>query len=142
MYGKKIHRKRIIKKNNYIGEGGGGTRYIGKVLIRKSTLRKRDYKEKRLHGERIYMERKHSWKGDYMGRKLHRGVIIQGGDYIEREKNEQGGDNMEEKNIGGDYMREETIQRKGTTQRERTEQGENNMRKGTIQGRNYIERRF
>ena len=65
------------------------------------------------------MERKHSWKGDYMGRKLHGDVIIQGGDYIERERTEQGGDNMEENYIGGDYIERGDYTKKGDyTERE------------------------
>ena len=51
--GYKLHGKGITRKSDYTG--GGGTKYIGKVLNRKRTIRKRDDIEKRLHGERVYI---------------------------------------------------------------------------------------
>ncbi len=57
---------------------------MGKVLNSKGIIRKRNYIEKRLHGERIYMERKHTRKGDCTEKELHGGVITLGRDYTGR----------------------------------------------------------
>ena len=99
---------------------------MGKVLYRKETIQKRDYIEKRLHGESTYMERKYTRKGDYTGRKLHGEVITWGRD--SRGGNYTG----KERHGGGSYMgrglhREETtwgreLHGEGTAQREETKQ--------------------
>lgn len=49
---------------------GRGTKYMGKVLNKKGIIQKRNYIEKRLHGEKTYINRKHMWKGDYTGREV------------------------------------------------------------------------
>ena len=49
------------------------------------------------------MERKHMWKGEYMGRELHGGVITRGRDYTERDWTERGGTTWGGNYMGGDY---------------------------------------
>lgn len=58
--------------------------YMGEVLHREETIRKRDYIEKRSWREVIYTERRHIQKKDYTGRKLHEKVITWGRDYTGR----------------------------------------------------------
>ena len=71
------------RKNKEKGLHGDG-HYMGKILHREKTIRKRNCIEKILHEEGTYRERRYIRKRDYMGRELHGEVITWGRDYTGR----------------------------------------------------------